>query len=250
MVRELHSTPRQCTFCLSRNPVHRLGTKCKPLMAKRMNLQLSEANFTLISTTKPAPATNLISYSGTKQPLFVHVLNKPVYTDKCSSTDESVQENIAYICALYVHATDCLGTFIVPISTIADWTSQTTCRVFISASDQLRKESLSNDTAEKRKYVSAKSGSPVSINLVKLHVENLHTVWQKRLRQENESWAESRIGRVTGTSAKIVMLGKNKPSAQQLSTIFGFTTFHPTTQMQIGNVLESKILVGYRKQNS
>ena len=97
--------------------------------------------------------------------------------------------------------------------------------------------------------MSAKSGSPVSINLIKLHVENLHNVWQKRSRQQNETWEESRIGRVTGTSAKIVMLGKNKPSGQQLSTIFGLTTFNPTTQMQIGNVLENRILLGYCKQN-
>jgi hypothetical protein len=42
---------------------------------------------------------------------------------------------------------------------------------------------------------------------------------------------------------------ENKPSAQQLSTIFGLSTFHATTQMQIGNVLETKRLQGYCKQN-
>ncbi len=220
MVRELRVTPRQCTFCLSRNPVvHRVGTKCKPLMAKRINFELSGANFTLISTTKPATASNLISYSGTKQPIFVQVLNKPVYTDNCSSTDESVQEHIAYICTLYVHATDCLGTFIGPTSTIADWTAQTTCRVYISASDQLRKAPLSNDTEAKRKHVSAESGSTVSINHINLYVQKLHNVWQKRLGQQHETWEESRIGRITGTSAKIVMTGKisRRPSSCQRS---------------------------------
>jgi hypothetical protein len=45
------------------------------------------------------------------------------------------------------------------------------------------------------------------------------------------------------------MSGKNKPSALQLSHFFGLsTTFTETTQMQIGNILESKILQAYCKQ--
>ncbi len=134
-----------------------------------------------------------------------------------------------------------------PTSAIADWTTQTTCRVFISASDQLRKAPQSTHGEAKRKYVSDKSGSTVSNNLINLHVQKLHKVWQKRFILQPETWEESRIGRITGTSAKIVMLGKSKPSAQQLLTIFGLSTFYATTQMQIGNVLESKILQGYCK---
>ncbi len=72
-------------------------------------------------------------------------------------------------------------------------------------------------------------------------------MWEKRFGQHEETWEESRIGRITGTSAKIVMLGKNKPTAQQLSLIFGLSTFNATTQMQIGNVLESQILQAYSK---
>jgi hypothetical protein len=83
MARELHGTPRQCTFCLSRNPVHRVGTKCQPLMAKGMNVELSAQNFALISTTQHAPATNLIPYAGTRKPVFVHVQNKPAPMHGC-----------------------------------------------------------------------------------------------------------------------------------------------------------------------
>jgi hypothetical protein len=149
------------------------------------------------------PATNLISYSGTKQPLFVHVQNKAVVTDIGSSPGLSEQENIAYICTLYVHATDCLGTFVVPTSAIADWTTQTTCRVFISASDQLRKAPQSTHVEAKRKYVSDKSGSTVSTNLINLYVRKLHKVWQKRIIMQPETWEESRMARITGTSAKL-----------------------------------------------
>ena len=110
MARELHGTPRQCTFCLSRNPVHRVGTKCQPLMAKGMNVELSAQSFALISTTQHAPATNLIPSAGTRKPCM----------DTSCSTSEGNHDDIAYICTLYVHATDCIGTFIVPTTTLAD----------------------------------------------------------------------------------------------------------------------------------
>ena len=44
------------------------------------------------------------------------------------------------------------------------------------------------------------------------------------------------------------MSGLKKTSAQQLSQIFGFSTFHGTPKMKIGNILEIKILQAYCKQ--
>ncbi len=203
MLRELSWTPRQCTFCLSRNPVHRLGTKCKPLMAKCMNVELTAQNFPLISHLAAGDITNLVPYDGTKKPLFVHVLTTT------PPTDDSVHEHLNYICTR--------GT--------------------------LRKP-------EKRKEVSVGNspiGTPSFVNRLNLQVEKLHKIWQKRQGQKEETWEESRIGRITGTTSKFVMMGKNKPTALQLSQLFGLSTFKATTPIQIGNIMESKILQAYCK---
>jgi hypothetical protein len=111
----------------------------------------------------------------------------------------------------------------------------------------LSKSTLSTATVEKRNFSSINRGSTFLLNQTNFHVKTLQTVWEKRFGQREETWEESRISRITGTSAKIVMLGKNKPTAQQLSVIFGLSTFNATTQMQIGNVLESKMLQVYSK---
>ena len=70
-------------------------------------------------------------------------------------------------------------------------------------------------------------------------------IWARREGALEETWEESRIGRITGTTAKIIMTGKNKPSGLQLAQIFGLSTFPATTQMQIGTILETKIMQAY-----
>ena len=47
MSREMRTSARECSFCLSRNPVHRVGSRCKPLMAKGMNVELDAQHFRL-----------------------------------------------------------------------------------------------------------------------------------------------------------------------------------------------------------
>ncbi len=74
--------------------IHKLGTKCKPLMAKGMNIELTAQKFPLISTRTAAETTHLVQYAGTKKPLFVHVLNTT------PATDDSLHEHLAYICTL------------------------------------------------------------------------------------------------------------------------------------------------------
>jgi hypothetical protein len=200
-----------------------------------------------------APSTELITYDGTRKPVFVHVQNKTSSPEFLSITNESEQEELSYICTLYVHATDCIGAFLVPTATLADWTAQTICRVYISGSDQLGKLNSSIRQGQKRKKGSVDvshhlTGTPGSRDLVDGHVERLRTVWQQRVRQVEGSWLESRIGRITGTTAKIVMVGKNKPSSKQLSLIFGLSAAcDATPQMKIGNIFESKILRAYCK---
>ncbi len=115
----------------------------------------------------------------------------------------------------YTHATDCIGTYIVPTKTISDWTAQTTCRVFISGSDELRNSGSTISQPEKRKQASvgfSPIGPPCFVKRINLHVEKLHTIWQNRQRETEETWEESRIGRITGTSAKLVMMGKRSRS--------------------------------------
>jgi hypothetical protein len=74
------------------------------------------------------------------------------------------------------------------------------------------------------------------------HVTRLQNIWQSREGGLKETWGDARIGRITGTTAKIVMTGKNKPSGLQLAQLFGFTTFQGTIKMQIEIILEQKIL--------
>ncbi len=104
----------------------------------------------------------------------------------------------AYICTLHVHAADCLGTYVVPVPTIAEWTTKSTCRVFISGSHELKQPLLlSNPPAEKRKQAVSRSLT----DQINGHVLRLHTVWENRDSDFEETWQDSRIGRVTGTTA-------------------------------------------------
>ena len=41
----MRTSGKQCSFCLSRDPVHRVGSKCKPLMRLGMNVEINAQNF-------------------------------------------------------------------------------------------------------------------------------------------------------------------------------------------------------------
>jgi hypothetical protein len=86
-----------------------------------------------------------------------------------------------------------------------------------------------------------------SATITHSHVDRLQKVWDKRAGGLEETWLESRIERITGTTAKIVMTGKNKPSGLQLSLIFGLSALKATTKMEIGPILEPKILQAFCK---
>jgi hypothetical protein len=152
----------QCSFCLCRDPVHRVGSKCKALMTKDMNFELDAQTFSLISTLTLANNTNLIHLDYAPKPLFVHVQNKAASTDDSASPNDTVQSKVAYICTLYMHVAECLGTFIVPTTTIAEWTARSTCRVYISGTHIGQSSGLlSNDIVNNRKH----EPSPLLITL-------------------------------------------------------------------------------------
>jgi hypothetical protein len=171
----------QCSFCLSRNPVHRVGSRCKPLMAKGMNVELDAQTFPLILIRPSAPTTNLVYFDGQCKPQFVHVLNKAV----AAEDERSLVEGL-YICTLYMHAAEVVGTFLVPTTVLSEWTAQTTCRVFISGTRELPKpQTLSNPDPKKRKQsvgctpeVSVTNST--SVAQINSHVNRLQKIWARR----------------------------------------------------------------------
>ncbi len=185
----MRASAPQCSFCLCRNPVHRVGSKCAPLMSKGMNVELDAQTFPLISHLLVADDTDLINYDGTAKPLFVHVRNKAASTDDSNTKDNPMDSQCAYICTLYdVHAADCLGTYIIPPTTIAEWITKSTCRVFISAPHEVKQSLLlSNPPTEKRKHAVSRALK----DQINGHVLRLHTVWKKRDGDVEETWQDS-----------------------------------------------------------
>jgi hypothetical protein len=148
---------------------------------------------------------------------------------------------------VYVHAADCIGRFIVPCTKISEWTAQSKTRVFISAADALPKTLGKSPQMAAESTNSAKFKFPANVRaLASKYTTTLKTVRDKRRAHEDELWEESRLVRVTGTSAKFVM--STKPaSPRQVAQVLGLCHFNPTTQMQIGSILENKILTAYCK---
>jgi hypothetical protein len=106
-------------------------------MAKGMNVELNAQNFPLLATRPIVVGTTLVSYDGSCKPKFVHVANKVATTEDEPGLLNSMDGEFGYICTLYMHAAECLGSFIVATTTLCDWTRGSTCRVFISGTHQL-----------------------------------------------------------------------------------------------------------------
>jgi hypothetical protein len=75
------------------------------------------------------------------------------------------------------------------------------------------------------------------------NVEELRQIYTRR-KKGRCSWLESRIARITGTSAALVMTGKTFTGIG-MKQLFGLSTFSPTLPMKIGTILEAKILKSY-----
>jgi hypothetical protein len=130
----MYGAGRQCSFCLQKNPVHRVSPKCGALMAKRMNVEITAMNFPLLYTLPEKDATNLETHTEPINAIFVHVQKRAL-----RKIFPGLQNDAWYICVVYVHAADCIGRFIVPCTKISEWTAQSKTRVFISAADALPK---------------------------------------------------------------------------------------------------------------
>jgi hypothetical protein len=83
------------------------------------NVEINARIFPLISTRPVADASNLVQFDVTDRveisgKFFVHVKNKAILSETSAATSDSMQIEGLYICTVYVHATQCLGTFIVP----------------------------------------------------------------------------------------------------------------------------------------
>jgi hypothetical protein len=208
-----------------------------------MNVEINAINFPLIYTLPNDDSTNLDMMPEPTNVIFVHVQNKATQ----EAPFPTLQNEGWYICVLYVHAADCIGRFIVPCSKVSEWTAQSKIRVFISAADSLTKTIAKSSKLATVKDQSPKVTSTANVRALALkYISVLKKVWDKRHLQQEEQWDESRLLRVTGTSAKFVM--RPKPATdRQVAQVFGLCPFTPTTQMQIGSILEQKILAVYCK---
>ena len=208
-----------------------------------MNVEITATNFPLIYTLPNEDSTNLDKQPEPTNAIFVHVQNKATR----QASFPTLQNEGWYICVLYVHAADCIGRFIVPSSKVSEWTAQSKVRVFISAADSLTKTLEKTSKLDTVKHRSPKvTSTPIVRALALKYISMMKKVWDKRRMQQKELWEESRLLRVTGTSAKFVM--RTKPATdRQVAQIFGLCPFTPTTQMQIGSILEQKILTVYCK---
>ena len=212
-------------------------------MTKKMNVEINAINFPLIHTLPNEDSTNLEPQPDPSNAIFVHVQAKATR----QVPFPTLQNEGWYICVLYVHSADCIGRFIVPCSKVSEWTAQSKVRVFISAADSLTKTLARSSKLNTVKHSSPKVTSTPHVRALALkYISMLKKVWDKRRLQQDELWEESRLLRVTGTSAKFVM--RPKPATdRQVAQVFGLCQFTPTTQMQIGSILEQKILAVYCK---
>ncbi len=241
-----------CGFCLASN--HRKGSNCPKLQALKMNLKLTSETMTLVSevikntSSAVTPCEDIPS-----NPKFVHIWEQIVNIGsdgiKC----------IHLVCDLYKHSAESLGTFCVTIALVAKWIAQPRVGVFITSIPKTREEltqtrtPMSNDGHLPIGHgTQTTSSSDTNMVLqVARHVARLRSVWDKRFAHKNESWNESRIARVTGTSARFVM-GKYSATTQQVAHVLSVkdTILKPTRHMQIGTILESRVLAQFCERES
>jgi hypothetical protein len=243
---------RSCGFCLASD--HREGSNCPKLQALKMNLKLTRETMTLVSDVSKSTSCDVTpSDDITASPKFVHIKEQIV------TISSNGLKCVHLLCDLYRHSAESLGTFCVTMSLVSKWIAQPRVGVFLTSVPKTRKElretilPLSNDVCSPIVNVNMTSSS-TDKNLqlqVSRHVARLRAIWDKRSAHEHESWKDSRIARVTGTSARYVM-GRYCATTQQVSQVLGLkdTILQPTRQMQIGTILESQILAKFCERES
>ena len=208
---------------------HHVGLKCPALRSHHMHVKLSMSSY--LDTIKRLPVTpsdDSTILESRIHPTFIHVLG-PVNTHNGNT---SLSNEPLYICELYKHSQDNLGKWLVGEQQIARYVERMRIFVYTSGVDGTRPEMSITSTTKR----------PQSMGVLN-NVEELRQIYTRR-KKGRCSWLESRIARITGTSAALVMTGKTFTGIG-MKQLFGLSTFSPTLPMKIGTILEAKILKSY-----
>jgi hypothetical protein len=210
---------------------HHVGLKCPALRSHHMHVKLSMSSY--LDTIKRLPVTpsdDCTILDSRIHPTFIHVLG-PVSTNNANMS-LSNEPFPMYICELYKHSQDNLGKWLVGEQQIARYVERMRIFVYTSGVDGTRPEMSITSTTKR----------PQSMGVLN-NVEELRQIHTRR-KEGRCSWLESRIARITGTSAALVMTGKTFTGIG-MKQLFGLSTFSPTLPMKIGTILEAKILKSY-----
>jgi hypothetical protein len=209
---------------------HHVGMKCPALRSHQMHVKLSLSSYLDILQRLPvAPIDDITSLEGGIYPTFIHVLGvaQPV------KTTPSLTNDCLYICELYKHSQANLGKWLVDTQRIARYVER--MRIFVYTT------SVHSISTRPAITVTGKRTQPTAN--VDYHVEQLRLIHASR-KKGGGSWLDSRIARITGTSAALVMTGK-KVTGVGMKRMFGLSSFSPTVPMKVGTILEGKILQAY-----
>ncbi len=160
--------------------------------------------------------------------LYMYVLGRA----QTENTRLSLSNEAVYVCELYKHSQAKLGKFLVFTHEVTRYVERP--RIFVYTSCV--------DTTQTAASVPMKRPQSSDVHVAIEELSQKHT----RRKNGRESWLDSRVGRITGTSAAFVMTGKTV-TGSGMKQMFGLLVFQPTVQMKIGTILEPKILDTYCK---
>ena len=206
---------------------HHVGLQCPALRSHHMHVKLSMSSY--LDTIKRLPVTSSDDRTildSRIHPTFIHVLGPA----NKNNPRLFLSNDPSYICELYKHSQDNLGKWLVGEQQIARYVERKRIFVYTSGVDGPRPD------------MSISKKRPQSMGVVN-HVEELRQIYTRR-KKGRCSWLDSRIARITGTSAALVMTGKTFTGIGK-KKLFGLSTFSPTLPMKIGTILEAKILKAY-----
>ena len=207
---------------------HHDGMKCPALRESQMNVKLNLSTYLDYLQRLPLVASikDLSSLERGIAPTFIHALG----IAQSENTPRALSNETLYVCELYKHSQAKLGKWLVTSQEIQRYVERSRIFVYTSCVNMTQTAMCSST---KRPH---SSGVHAALeDLVQIHT---------RRKNGRASWLDSRIARITGTSAAYVMTGKTV-SGSAMKQSFGLSTFTPTTQMKIGTSLEPKILASY-----
>ncbi len=203
---------------------HHVGLKCPALRSHHMHVKLSMSSYLdTIQRLPVTPSDDITILDSSIHPTFIHVLGQA----NPGNTRLSLSNEPLYICELYKHSQDNLGKWVIDTKQIARYVERMRIFVYASGVDGTR-PNMSITTTRKR---------PQSTGVLN-HVEELLQIHTRR-KKGRCSWLDSRIARITGTSAALVMTGQTFTGIA-MKQLFGLSTFSATVPMKIGTILKLK----------